>query len=503
MDEAVTTLFSVFAVLALVFFNGFFVAVEFAIVRSHPSRLRGAEFAGKFGVRSSLRLIEDLDLSLSATQLGITIASLLLGWWGEHTFAQLFYSSFLWWGATGATIASHFVASFCALVVITFLHVVLGELAAKSVAIRHPEHTLRFLADSMLIFALLCKPLVVFLTACANSFLKLFGMNAPAEAERVHSAAELKLLVSHSTQEGILDKDEEEMLHGVFGFSNTIAREVMTPRTDVVTIKADYSLDDIVKRVVSAGYSRFPVVGRNIDDVLGILLAKDLLSFVSTSSPEQKEQFDLRSIIRPSYFIPETKAIDDLLNEFKRRKVHLAVVVDEHGGVAGIATLEDLLEEIVGEIFDEKDVTEEDVIHLEDGDVLLQGGVLVEDANSQFELRIPEGDYDTIAGFIFATLGRMPKKGDEIVISQNGLVFVNGIQVMEGSANGSAAMVGQAGGSSLESLLEAEPYARLTIEKLIGRSIKLVRVHRYNPENYSESEEVPETSEQGKAENQE
>lgn len=416
MEEALWLIIELGLVILLVLANGYFVAAEFAIVRSQPTKLRTPEWQGKFGVKASLRLIEEIDQSLSSTQLGITIASLMLGWWGEHVFQLLFIN---WFAALGEPLSfylSHAVATACALVVITYLHVVLGELAAKSLAIRYPETTLRYLADGMLLFTRAFSPLLSVLNASANLFLRIFGITAQAESERALSGAEIAMLVTRSTAGGLLDKGEEEMIHGVFEFSQTVAREVMTPRTDLITIPVDASLEDVMSQIVTSGLSRFPVIEGRVDNVVGLLLARDVLPQMCEKILSGKVDFDLRKIMREPYFVPNTKPIDDLLSEFKKRKLHMAIVLDEHGGVDGVVTLEDLLEEIVGEIFDESDEAEVYIEVRDDGEILLDGSVPVDEINNRFPLQIPDGDYDTVAGFVMTTLGQVPEQGSRVFL---------------------------------------------------------------------------------------
>jgi CBS domain containing-hemolysin-like protein len=428
MDNLFKYFTEIIAVLVLVLANGFFVAVEFAIVRSHITKFKEPQLIGKLGTRSALKLISSLDLSLSATQLGITVASLVLGWYGESIFAEIFYYFFanLDLDRSVKLYLSHGAATACALIVVTFLHVVIGELAAKSLAIRYPETTLRLLAAPMVFFTEACRPIIFILNECANLFLSLFGLNAITESERVHNSSELSMLVAASKKYGVLDKDEEQMLQGVFHFSETVAREIMTPRTDVMTIQLGCSYEQAIEKIIKSGFSRFPVIGENIDDVKGVLLARDLLRASQKLIRGQTEKLDPCSLIREPYFIPGTKSINELLGELKNRKTHMAIVLDEHGGFDGVVTLEDIIEEIVGDIFDESDRNELYMIRHDNGDILIDGGVLASDINEELEINIPEGDYDTLAGFIFSVLGRMAVEGDSIVLNPIGYVSVNG-----------------------------------------------------------------------------
>jgi len=486
MEDLLSHLSGLIAVVLLVLANGFFVAVEFAIVRSHVTKLKAPELLSKFGTRSSLKLIEELDLGLSATQLGITVASLVLGWYGERIFADVFENLLHGFGQNIAFVASHALATTLALLVVTFMHVVIGELAAKSLAIRYPEETLRALAPLMLFFTQLFRPAIFVLNGAANLFLSLFGLKTVSESERVHSTGELSMLISHSTEYGVLDKSEEEMLKGIFGFSETVAREVMTPRTDLVTIPQTASFTQVIKTVRESGFSRFPVVGEGVDDVIGILLARDILSFVPEYVESKAKSFDIRKLLRECYFIPGTKPIDDLLNELKRRKLHMAIVLDEHGGVDGAVTMEDLIEEIVGDIYDESDAPDKELVFEADGDVLVDGGLLVEDVNERLKLKIPEGDYDTIAGFIFSALGRMSLTGDAIHVNGKGVIAVNGEVVAEEDSDSPGNDVHKDDEEEVD-LCDV----LLTVERVAGNRIETVRVHRLTKEPELQVESAP------------
>lgn len=492
----------ILTVIGLVLANGFFVTAEFAIVRSHITKLKSSELKQRLGTKSSLLLLEDLDGSLSATQLGITIASLLLGWWGEVTFQKIFITWFTWLGTDWALISSHALATTAALILITFLHVVIGELAAKSLAIRYPEESLRLVAGPMLLFSKICKPVIFFLAGAANIFLKLFGVSTPSTSDRVHSSAELAMLVSQSEEVGVLDKDEKEMLHGVFSLSQTVAREVMTPRTDMVTIPSDASFKEVLFLVQRSGFSRIPVVGESVDEVLGILLTRDLFHYVSAhlfDLPNAIKTFDVRKLTREPFMVPGTKRIDDLLSELKNRKLHIALVLDEHGGVDGVVTLEDLLEEIVGEIFDESDTTKSPIKVEENGDVILDGGVLVADINSRFEAGIPEGDYDTIAGFILTLLGHVPKPADTLLVRGGQVYFIDEGQCYllnppEGEASGESSNGTSEGLQSVPENGGDIPETLIRIETVENNRVETVRLHQTSSKVLLESESLQKKS---------
>jgi CBS domain containing-hemolysin-like protein len=476
MDIDLPSFSAILISFALVIINGIFVAAEFGIVRAHPTKLKSPDLKGKFGITSAIKLTEDLDNSLSSTQLGITLASLLLGWYGERTFQRLFAGMLEFLGGPAQLVVSHAIATALALILITFLHVVIGELAAKTIGIRFPETTLRFLAPPVYLFTAVCRPIISSLAWCSSCFLRLFGIRPETDLERAHSLAEIEMLISHSTERGLLDKEEQQMLEGIFGFSETVAREVMTPRTDLITISAEVGFDELVDKVVNSGHSRFPVVGDSVDEVIGILLARDLLPLLHLArGGAGVKEFDIRRHLREPFFVPGTKAIDDLLNEFKRRSIHMAIVLDEHGGVDGVVTLEDLIEEIVGDIFDESDTAQRDIIVQENGDVIVDGGVLVSDINNRFDLEIPEGDYDTIAGFLMTSLGRMPSPGEQVVVAPDGMDTspTDEAEPVESSEPGEADTAAPNG----DGLPEVKR-AVITVEKVTGHRIEKVRLRQ-------------------------
>ena len=492
MELFLQALPALFSVLFLVLLNAYFVASEFALVRAMATKLRAPELKGKFGTATSLRLIDTLDESISITQLGITVASLVLGWYGEEQLHHMFAALFIWLNLEPNPVATHALATTLALIVVTFLHVVLGELVAKSIAIRYPETTLRIVAAPLYLLSKVCKPVVFLMNGSANIVLRIMGMSAELEGERVHSSGELSLLIAHSKSRGVIDKDEEEMLQGIFDFSETVAREVMTPRTDLITIPVGASFKEAIQIISQSGYSRFPVIDGTVDKVVGILLSRDLLPVVEKYCGQNPKPFQIREIMRSPYFIPGTKSIMELLKEFKTRKLHQAIVLDEHGGVDGAVTLEDLIEEIVGDIYDESDAIESDItIDETSGDLIVDAGLLVDDVNEQFELSIPEGEYDTIAGFFMSSLGRVPEVGDQILITQGGLALVHE-PTKEESVSKSEHTDGPNGLPTLttddisadtadstnveNSSLIDKPQAVLTVEKISGNRIETIRI---------------------------
>ncbi|HKK07292.1 MAG TPA: hemolysin family protein, partial [Gemmatimonadota bacterium] len=324
MDPALA--FKLLAVLLLVGANGFFVAAEFALVKARRTRIRELVQEGDLLARSVEAAQADLDRSISGTQLGITVASIGLGWIGEPAVAETLSSLFAGLSRPWSAVATHGVAVAISFAFITFLHIVLGELAPKTVALLRPEAVSRFVAAPLNLFNRLAAPAVWLLDNSAGLVVRALGWSSVEGHEHVHSPEEIQMLLQQSLESGVVEQDEEAMIHGVFELTRTVAREVMTPRTDIVAVPDAASLDEVLEVAAESGFSRLPVYRDSIDDVVGVLLVKDLLPWLRR---EDRERFRADRAAREAYFVPDTKPVDDLLAELRRNKVHLAVVVDE------------------------------------------------------------------------------------------------------------------------------------------------------------------------------
>lgn len=409
-----TTVLLLLAVLALVLANAFFVAAEFALVAVRRSRIEELAGRGDRKAQRVQRAQENLDRSISGTQLGITLASLGLGWIGEPALAGLIEGSFAILPDPMSVIATHAAAVAIAFALITFLHIVLGELVPKSAALMRPETVSRWVSGPLNLFNLLVSPMIFVLNGTAQIILRVLGGGRLSASQMVHSPEEIEILLRQSRAEGVVELDEEAMIHGVFELTHTVAREVMTPRPDIIAFPEDTKLEEVLTTAAESGFSRFPVFRESIDDVAGVILVKDLLKWVGKSATD--EEFRLSDVMRPPFFVPDTKPVDDLLAEFRRQKVHMAIVVDEFGGTDGVVTLEDLVEEIVGEIYDEHDVAEVEFEVMDGGHILVDGGADLEDLLDQFDVGIVEGadEYDTVAGYVISRLGRIPSIGEHV-----------------------------------------------------------------------------------------
>jgi CBS domain containing-hemolysin-like protein len=313
--------------------------------------------------------------------------------------------------------------SLIALSFVTYFHVVFGELAPRSVALAHAEQVARFLVPPLLLFEFLMRPFTLLFSRSSDLVLRIFSQKPLSEGESLHSPEELRILVEQSEEGGALEATPANLLEGVFEFSEKNAREVMTPRTDIDALSVDASLDDAMALVEETRRSRYPVYDESIDNIIGLVLAKDLIPLLRRTPA----RFDLRTLMRPIHVVPGSREVEEVLADFKRLNQHLAIVLDEYGGTAGLVTMEDLLEEIVGEIRDEKDEPPEPEEREADL-ILLPGSTNVAEVNERFGLSVPDEDYTTIGGYVFGLLGRLPAVGDRV--TTGGVVFT--VREMEG-----------------------------------------------------------------------
>ncbi|HKW11999.1 MAG TPA: hemolysin family protein [Gemmatimonadaceae bacterium] len=393
-------------VLALVIVNAFFVAAEFALVATKRSRIENRAAAGERSARLVEKTLKDLDHYISVTQVGITLASLALGWLGEDAIASLIDGGLSRLGLSIPEAAVHTTAAaIAAFIVIAFLHVVLGQLTPKSLALVRPERMSAILVRPLIGFSVIMSPFIALMNGAANGVLRLFGVRASRPLERVHSPEELRLLVMQSRAQGALDESDSAMLAGVFDFHEKRARDVMRPRTDIVAVPVDATESDVSRLMRSERYSRYPVYEETLDNVVGVLVAKDVWL------KEPGIPFELRSLIRKPLYVPDNRPAERVLDDLRRSRAHMAVVLDEYGGTAGIVTLEDLVEEVIGDINDEYDFAVREAIEA-NGVLELAGSMSLVDVRSDYRLPIPDGDWTTLGGYTFARLGRVPRIGD-------------------------------------------------------------------------------------------
>jgi len=395
----VTLTIELVGVAALILLNAFFVAGEYALVTARRTRMQELSQGGDRRARAVLRIVADPPRFIAAMQLGVTATSLGIGALGEHALAKAF-----------DPLVASAIAVLFAFLVITFLHVVIGELVPKGVALGYSERTALAVSTPVRGFFVAFKPLIWVLQRSSDFILRALGLQPPGGEMEVYSEAELRMLLSRSTEEGELEPQEQEMIYKVFDFADKEVSAVMVPRPEVVALSIDLPPEEALAAVIESPYTRYPVYRDTLDHIVGILHVRDLFSALNDRGLHGVR---LDQILRPAHMVPETKDLAALLADFRRTNQHMAIVVDEYGELEGIVTLEDLLEEIVGEIEDEFDLPDESVERLEDGRIRIHGTFPIDDFNEQFARALPIEDYHTVGGFVFGVLGRQPEPGDE------------------------------------------------------------------------------------------
>ncbi len=392
----------------LVFFNAFFVTAEFAIVKVRATRIEERSRAGVRGAAATQTILRNLDAYLSVTQLGITLASLGLGWVGEPAFATLIAPMFDALGVWSAAVV-HSISVTLAFAVITFLHIVLGELAPKYLAIQRPESVALFVSVPLLVFRRMFYPALWLLNSSSNAFLRIFGIDRAATSELVHSEEELRLLLAESHRTGALSTSKRKLLENVFDYTHRSAKHIMVPRAEIVYLTLRKSLAENLDVIRKNQHTRYPLCETDIDHVVGMIHTKDLFQ----PAEGLREARDLLRLKREILFVPETRPLELLQRDFQQRRVHMALVVDEYGGTSGLVTLEDILEEIVGEIQDEFDAEPPKMESTGDGYVV-DGLVLLDEIAERLGLEVPEHESNTLGGFVIARLGRIARLGDVV-----------------------------------------------------------------------------------------
>jgi CBS domain containing-hemolysin-like protein len=422
------------AVIVLVAANAFFVAAEFALVVTRRTRIEGLVRRGDRKAKTVQKALQDLYRQLSAAQLGITLASILLGYVAQDVVTHLVGDWFATFPRILSFLARGGVASVVAVGAVSFLHVVFGEQAPKAWAITFPERTSRWIAAPLILFSWITRPFTDALNWSARRVVRLLGVKGTAsELERIHSPEEIRMLVEQSQKRGSLDANDARLLEGVFEFGEKTARDVMTPRTQMVSLPVRLTFEEAADQVALAGRSRYPVYRDSLDDVVGTVHAKDILAGVRSGTGE-----NLEVILRPALFVPGTREVEDVLADMRRQKIHLAIVLDEFGGTAGLVTMEDLLEEIVGQIYDEYDRPEpKPPVPGTEGAPVLAGATPIDEVNEVYSLGLDDADYATLGGLLFGTLGRLPRVGDRVSVP--GAVFE--IVAMDGRRVGAARLL--------------------------------------------------------------
>ena len=410
MEDSVRILLALF----LVILNGFFVAAEFSIVKVRYSQIQIKVQEGNPVAKQLELILKKLDAYLSATQLGITLSSLALGWIGEgamrHFMDKFLIMMNLSLDDTSVTTISLFFSFF----IITILHIVFGELVPKSIAIRKSESTAMFVAYPLRGFTIVFQPFIWLMNSMSNGFLRMINI-PPAEESDTHSSEELQLLVKQSADSGEIEEEDYEIIKNAFDFTDHSAKQIMVPRQNILSIDIEDPIEDIINVIVDSGYSRIPVYEGSIDNIIGVLYTKEIIrEYIKRNG--NLTNTDLRDLMREAFFVVGSKKISDLLKNFQQKKQHLAIVIDEFGGTEGIISLEDILEELVGEIQDEEDEEEKIVEEISENTFWVQATQPLEEINEYLPEKLPlseEGDYNSLAGFILYQLEDIPEENQE------------------------------------------------------------------------------------------
>lgn len=441
-------IFGIFAVLILVLLNGFFVAAEFALVSVRKTRIEELANQGDKRATRVQRALSHLDTYIAATQLGITMASLALGFIGEPALIPLLEPLLRFLPASKAVLTAHGVALALSFVLVTAMHIVFGELAPKSIALQRPDNTSLRVTAILDIFLRIFRPFILALNSTGNFVVRLIGLQPVAEHASVHSVEELEILVHSSREAGVIAEQQERMVAGVFDFEDIVIRKVMTSRLDITAVEVNAPSEELIRIVMETGHSRLPVYEEHLDNIIGIVHVKDVLKDML----DGKLDASLRELMRPPFFVPENKRASFLLAEMRRSKTQMALIRDEYGVLSGVVTIEDLLEEIVGDILDEYDVEEHLMTQVDPVTWIVEGTVQLEDLNEKLDLHLPTDEADTIGGFVFSLLGHQP---------------------------------------ALHEAVESEGL-RLSVEETDGRRVQKVRLMFLEPpEKTEESEESP------------
>jgi CBS domain containing-hemolysin-like protein len=412
-----SVLFDIFFVGLLLFLNGFFVAIEFAIVKVRKSEIETV-FGEKDSIskRNLLHIKDNLDRYVSTAQVGITFVNILLGVIGEDTFGRFFHPVFNYLGL-GVNL-SNTLASIIGILIITFITVAFSEQAPKMIAIQYPMQISVWLSLPIKIFYAVFKPLVLFINFSANSFIKMLGLKTVTKDDIIGSEEEIRYLISEGRKSGIIDSTEHQLIEKIFDFNDKLARDIMVPKNNIIALNIYASREAIVQTVIEEGFSRIPVYKDSIDNIIGIVYSKDFIS-----ATEHRELIVLSDILRPAYFVPEIKQIGEILKDFQKKHLHMGIVVNEHGNVEGLITLEDIMEEIVGEIEDEYDIETRDVQKDKLGIYLVNPLIGISDFNVKFNSDIPvdNDDYHTLSGFLQKVTGHVPEIFERI--DYKGIIF--------------------------------------------------------------------------------
>ncbi len=403
-------------IIVLILVNAVFVVTEYAIIRVRTTELDALISGGNARAKRAKGVIASLDKYISATQLGITFVNLLLGWVGEDIFIHLLEPVFLALGVNDSL--SQTLAVILGLLIITYFTITIGELAPKAFAIRKYLSAALWLSAPLIMFYKIFKPFIWLLNSSANLIIRLMGLKPLVDDSGIHSQEEIRQVIMQGRKAGVIDKTEHQLIERIFDFNDKLVKEIMVHRGDMVVLNIDDSREKIFETVTEEGYSRIPVYKDTIDNIVGVIYTKDLIS-----ASEHRQLIAIEDIIRPAYFVSETKNIGILMREFQKAKVHMGIVVNEYGGVEGLVTMEDIIEEITGEIMDEYDVETPDIVKGKNQEYIVNPAIPVKEFNEKFSAKIPvDGHYNTLGGFLYYVTGHIPELYERI--DHAGLTFI-------------------------------------------------------------------------------
>lgn len=411
---------AIFVLMILIVLNAFFAASEIALISLNDNKIRLMAEDGDKKAKLLKNLLSEPSRFLATIQIGITLAGFLASAFASESFADPLVKFLL---ASGVPIPEAWLKTasvFVITIILSYFTLVLGELVPKRLAMKKAEPIARFVANPLHVLSVVTSPFVKLLTASTNFFVRLFGVDPHAEEEHV-TEEEIRMMVDVGEEKGTIHETEKEMINNVFEFNNKTVSDIMTHRTDIAALSVDASLNEVTSFINTEKYSRIPVYEDSIDNIIGVMHSKYLIQYLTDGN--DKANFTLKDMIKQPYFVPASKRTDELFKELKRNKTHLAIIIDEYGGTAGIVTLEDLLEEIVGNIFDEDDDEEKHMEKIDDNTFIIKGSVSLDEVQEVLGTNLPIDDYETLSGFIIGQMGRIPEKGDKSTIEFNELVF--------------------------------------------------------------------------------
>lgn len=403
----------------LIFLNAFFAASEIALISLNENRIKLSADKGDKKAQLLIALLDEPSRFLATIQIGITLAGFLASAFASEAFAGRLVDILHSLGITVSAGVLKPIAVFFITLILAYFTLVLGELVPKRMAMQRSEQIARFSVRALTILSYIAAPFVKLLTISTNFFIKVLGGDPNADEENV-TEEEIRIMVDVGEQKGTIQETEKFFINNIFDFDDTSVSEIMTHRTNVVGLSIDLSLSEIIDITSEEKYTRYPVYEDSLDNIVGIVHVKDILKCISKT---KGQDFKLSEIIRKPYFVPESKKADDLLQELQKSRVHMAVVVDEYGGTAGIITIEDLLEEIVGNIEDEYDNDDKEFEKIDDNTYIFNGIISLDTVEEILEIKLPTEEYDTLGGFIIGQLGRIPNEGDKPVIELDGIIF--------------------------------------------------------------------------------